>query len=321
MNVERMESDELAAFFRESGTPVTLRNGVWWVEAHPFFFRPLLPLTAVEARREHYPLRAWFGGVQHAVEDPADANSVKRYLVYEEPPRYSMDSLGSHRMKIIRKGLKVFQWRRCSDEGAFIEQAYPVYADFAQRTGYGFKRERTDQREFALWAHTLFRHPKVAVFGAYRGDHLSAVSVHYLVEGTFVHSMYFAETVSQRDQVYDFVLHHLREDAAATDARLMLMGPCTGVEGVDRAKIIRGCTVVTKHTYLRLNPAMGMLLKYARPRVYNRLLGRAGSDAVSWPAPITPPVAESATIAALHRAQSELPHATTPPSHLQTTRP
>lgn len=119
------------------------------------------------------------------------------------------------------------------------------------------------------------------VFGAFTGDQLRAVSVYYLVGRTFVNGTYFSDSESQPLQVHDFVLHPLRETAATTTADLIYMGPHTGVAGIDRAKIIRGCTLITKRTHLRLNPVAALVLRLMRPQMYTRLQGNGPLEPVS----------------------------------------
>ena len=323
MSLERMDASELAAFVRDTGTHVVNRRGVWWMESHPFFFRPLVPLREISAESRDYPVRSWLGGVQHPVPDSGPANSQKRYFIFENPQRYSLSTLPHHRVTSIRIGLKRLQWRRCTAEARFVTEAYPVYADFAARTGYGFKRERINPSAFARWAQALFVHPKIQVFGAYSEDRLRAVSIFYFVERLIVNSMYFSDTESQKYQVHDFVLHQLREDAARTDADAILMGPHTGIEGIDRAKVIRGCTLITKRTYLRLNPAAAFALKRLRPELYARLLD-AGKSVAAPSAPPTQPGGAKAdpaspsplrsipTSAELHPLAPKTPRSTNP---------
>lgn len=270
-----MTIDELAAFVRDTGTRVARCGGTWWVESHPFFFRPLLPFSRLAPEEARYPLRSRFGGVQHVVPEGVAGNSTKRYFVFPDPQGYDLASLPHSRANKIRKGQRSFQWRRITDQATFVDEAHPVYAVFAQRTRYGFKSERKFRHEFAKWAGALFAHPKVAIRGAYRDDRLCAASVFCLVDDLLVNLVYFSDTESQRLQVHDFVLHQLRTEAAATDARIIYMGPYTGVEGVDRAKRIRGCTLISRPTYLRLNPVAAILLRLFRPQIHARLSGDA----------------------------------------------
>jgi len=273
-----MTEDELAAFVRDTGSRISRCDGVWWVENQPCFFRPLLPLAEISSAPGKYPGRAWLGGVQHVVPDTAPANSQKSYFVYERLADYDLALLGHSQANKIRKGLKNFHWRRIDSPEHFNQCAYPVYLCFLHRTGYRFKDQRRNPRRFGKWARALFAHPKVVVSGAYRGDQLSAVSIYYLVRDMVINATYFSDTASQPLRVFDFALHKLREEVATTGARFLYMGPKTGVEGIDHAKMNRGCSLITKRTRLHLNPLVGALLKRIGPDSYSRLWGDNLSD-------------------------------------------
>lgn len=278
MAIERLTEDELAAFVRDTETRVVRVRDHWWFEPKPFFFRPLLPLVEIRPAASHYPALAWFGGLQHCVPDDAPANSRKSYFVFDQPQKYDVAALSHGQANKIRKGLKLFQWRRITDLDHFIAQAYSVYVSFADRTRYQFRKERKHPRGFASWARALFAHPKVVINGAYHDNRLSAVSIYYLVDGVFVNGTYFSDTQSQALQVHDFVLHNLRTDAATTDAGCVFMGAVTHVEGIDRAKQIRGCQLITRRTHLQLNAAAAAGLKWFKPDIHAKLLGMSQAD-------------------------------------------
>jgi hypothetical protein len=274
MAIEQMTEDELAAFVRDTDTRVVRTNGLWWVEPKPFFFRPLIPLAEFDPTGVRYPVRSSVGGVQHCVPDEAAANSTKSYYVFEEPQKYDLATLSHGHPNKIRKGLKYFQWRRIDDVDQFIIQAHSVYVSFINRTGYSFRKERVNPRKFEAWARAVFKHPKIVLNGAFCGDRLSAVSICYLAGGIYNHDTYFSDTQSLPLRVFDFVIHKVREDAATTGARLVYMGPQTGVVGIDRAKEGRGCNLIVRRTHLRLNPFASFALKWSQPNVYSKLWGR-----------------------------------------------
>jgi hypothetical protein len=268
-----MTEEELAAFVRDIGSRVVRCDNVWWVENQPCFFRTLVPMIELVPSQTKYPRRTWLGGAKHAVPKGSTANSVQSYFIDNCVAEYSLAKVGHSHANKIRKGLKNFHWRRIDNLDHFNLCAYPVYLVFLQRTGYRYKQERRSQPHFEKWARALFANPKVGVCGAYQGERLVAVSIHYLLEKMFIHATYFSDNESQHLRIFDFVVHNLREEAAASGANLLFLGPQTGVDGIDRAKLDRGFSLVTQEANLRINPLIDVVLKTFGSARYLRLKG------------------------------------------------
>lgn len=250
---DRMSLEEFAAYRRNSGDHLVNVKGTWWVEARPFFFRPLFPFSTVAPEPDNYPSASLLGGVVHLVPAGKPGNSWINLFLYEDLQDYALERLGKVAWA-ARKGLKHFRADRICDLERFVEEAYPVYRSFYQRTRYFYKRERTFKASFHAWARSNFSTPKVVVTGAYQQERLCAVDISYQVEDVIIDDVFFSDSASQQLQVTDFMLHTLREAARQSDARLLFRGYPSGKESLDHCKIIRECKLVPFPAQLRINP-------------------------------------------------------------------
>lgn len=271
---ERMSIDEYAHFQRANGMKLVQSGGRWWTETGPFFFRPLFPFTEIHPHASPYPLRAQFGGVQHAVPCGAHSNTAMRLFVYDELKEYRLGTLSEKRRGAIKRGLKHFHAQRITDAAELGADAYEMYLSFYQRTHYGFKQERLSRPYFDAWAQMLFRFPKVVVIGAYQDRRLAAVSISYLVDQVIIDGTFFSDTQSQKLQVSDFMVHTLREAAAFSDAAYIYRGMPTGNNGLDEAKLSRGCKLLQKPAFYRANPLALSFVKTFMPDRYQKIIGR-----------------------------------------------
>lgn len=103
---ERMTMEELARCQQDEGLKVLSRGGVWWVEIRPFFFRPLLPFTAVDPQAKPYPGRSVIGGYLHVVPDGVEPNATMNLFAFDDIKGYTLDSLSHKRRKTIRNALR-----------------------------------------------------------------------------------------------------------------------------------------------------------------------------------------------------------------------
>lgn len=269
-----MTVDEYADLELALGSRLHQVQGIWWKEIRPCFFRPLFPLAMLDPQTAVPPWRAMLGGYQHPVPVGAPSNSQANYIVFDDLQNYSFGALSRNRKKKIHKAQTHFHVQPIPDKETFIEQAYPVYLSFQERTGYGWKRERTEKEHFAHWASILYRFPKLAILGTYDRDRLAAVEVAYRVEDTVLDATSFAHSEYLSLDVGDLVIHHLRESLAAqTDIRCIFLGTYGEKQSLDAFKINIGGKVTALPAYYRLNPAMKLLMKLVGRKTYRRLQG------------------------------------------------
>lgn len=271
MSWDRMSIDEFAIFRRNGGDRVVNVKGTWWVEARPFFYRPLFPFSRVAPAPENYPSGSLIGGVVHLVPEGSRGNSWMNLFLYGDLQDYALERLGKMGWT-ARKGLQQLRAGRIHELERFVEEAYPVYRSFYQRTRYFYKRERTLKTAFHDWASSIFSTPKVVVTGAYLQERLCAIDIAYQVEDVIIDDVFFSDTASQQLQVTDFMLHILREAARESDARWLFRGYPSGKESLDRSKLMRGCKLVPFPGQLRLNPFITCLGKAAMGESYRKLL-------------------------------------------------
>jgi len=277
MKWEPMSIDEFAEHQRASGMKVRKLGGVWWAEVRPFFFRPVFPFTALDPEAVRYPYSSWIGGVLHAVGPGVVPNSRMNLFVYDDLKNYSLSVLGDKHRNITRKGIKNFTARRITDSAEFIRDAYEVYLSFYERTRYRYKSERLIKSNFVSWAQALFSSSKVFVLGAYRNNRLAAVDISYHVENIIYDDVFFSDSESLSFKVTDFMLHTLREYAAASGAQYLYRGLPTGKPSLDASKLTRGVRVLELPACCRLNPFALFAVRLIMKESYNKLMGLTGT--------------------------------------------
>jgi len=224
MKWPQMTMDEYAAFYKDNGARLCQSGNTWWISVGPLFFRPLFPFLKIATDRRVYPLSSFWGGVQHLVPDPAQANCAMSFFVYEDLQKYDMSILKHQCRSNVRSGLKRFTARRITDLSEFVRQAHPIYLEFYQRTRYSFKKDRIYRHVFEKWAQTLFKNPKIAIIGAYHDNNLAAVDISYRIENVIVDATFFSGTAYLKLHVREFMMHTLRQAAAMTDATCYYLG-------------------------------------------------------------------------------------------------
>jgi hypothetical protein len=285
MTWEAMTIDEYAEFQKACGAKVIKSGDTWWTEARPFFFRPLFPFAEVAPGKVKYPLQSLIGGVLHLVPDASSSNSYMNLFVYDDLAEYSIEKLGAKQRWIIKQGLKNFEARRVTDLKSFIDEAFPIYDDFYNRTRYFYKKERRDRKGFAAWAETIFRFPKVVVTGAYHEGKLCAVDISYRVDNVIIDDVFFSDNASQSLRVTDFFVHTLREAAKTTDATVLFRGLPTGKQTLDESKVKRGCKIVQMPAYCKINPIALIVGKLFMNQSYRKLIAITRFSEVINPAP------------------------------------
>ena len=269
---EPMTIDDLAAYQRACGVKVVKIRDTWWIEPRPFFFRTLFPLAEIDPDSSKYPLPHLIGGVLHLVPAGVSNNTNMKMFLYDDLKSYSVDKMATKQKWVIKKSMENFQAKRITDISQFIETAFPIYQTFYDRTQYSYKKERAQKAEFSAWAKTLFDFPMIMITGAYHEDKLAAVDISYQVENLIIDDVFFSDTQSQGLRVTDFMVHTLREAAAATDAKYLFRGfPC-GKQTLDESKIRRGCKIYRVPAYCKVNPIALYVGKFFMNESYRKLM-------------------------------------------------
>jgi hypothetical protein len=269
---DSMTIDEYAAFEKACGTRVLKVGDTWWVEARPFFFRPLFPFSAVAPGFKNYPAKALLGGVLHPVPQDGACNSYIHIFLYDAPQQYCIDKLPIKLRQTIKKGQKYFSARRITDFDEFVEEGSRVYHSFYDRTGYFYRKERLDKEGFAAWARPLFEQKKIMVTGGYQDGRLAAVEVSYRVEDVIIEDVFFSDTESQVRKVTDFMAHTIREAAAETDARCIFRGFPSGKQSLDESKVLRGCKVLKIPASFHINPLVLFVVRIFMKESYRKFV-------------------------------------------------
>jgi hypothetical protein len=269
-----MSLDEYAEFEAANGADLISVDGTWWREVRPFFYQPLFPFLELKPFSTPLPPGAFLGGFQHNVPSPATANSARHFFIYDDVRTYSMDALRHQRRSAVKKGLELFSIRCIEDAGEFVSAGYPVYRSFYERTRYSYKKERIDKKKFAHWAGVLYRFPKVKVLGAYHGSELCSIDISYLVEDVLFEATAFSKTEYLKYCVVDAMVHTLRKTAAGCPGiSTIYKGVVTGNANLDYSKVMRGCRIVSKPAFYRLNPLAYIVLRIFLRKYYEKLLG------------------------------------------------
>jgi hypothetical protein len=251
---EPMTLDELAAYQQDCGVKVVKIKDTWWIEPRPFFFRTLFPLAEISPEFARYPLQHLVGGVLHLVPAGVANNTYMKLFLYDQLKDYALEKMATKQKWVIKKSLENFYAKKIGNLTEFIDTAFPIYENFYDRTKYSYKKERAQKAIFSAWARTLFNSPKIMVTGAYHEEKLSAVDISYQVANLIIDDVFFSDTQSQGLRVTDFMVHTLREAAAASGAEFLFRGfPC-GKQSLDESKLRRGCKIFKIPAYCRMNP-------------------------------------------------------------------
>lgn len=265
--------DEYAQVQAAFGARLTQRNGVYWRQVRPFFHRPLLPTAVVPTPKARVG-GPQIGGYQHLVDRDTPSNSTMNFLVYENPQDYAVEKVGHQRRRQIRLAAKQIEIRPLQSLTELVQQGYPAYLSFYERTGYGYLSERRRRAGFEKWASEVLGHPKTFVLGAYATTGLVAVSVSYWVEDTFVYATLFAGTEALRLGVCELMLHEVRRVAAAHPGigEIFARG-YQGGNSKDQYYLLRGATLVRRPARYVINPLAALALRTFSPGALQQLRG------------------------------------------------
>jgi hypothetical protein len=274
-----MSAAEYAAVERGLGAKVLERNGIFWRQVRPFFFRPVLPTQEFSAPEVSRPF-GWPNGFQHALTDGATANSQLNFLMLDGLRDYSVEQLGRRRKQLVRSAAQIFQVRPLRDLREFKEQGFKAYRSFYNRTGYTHRADRKNEAAFHEWAEKVFSHPKVILLGGYGADGLVGVSRSYLVNQTLVYATLFCETEALKKNLGELMFHELRA-LAAGDPRIAEIFVRNYQDGnsLDQFYLLRGCKLVSKPARLVLPAGIGAGIKFFLPRQHALLTGKITAPA------------------------------------------
>jgi hypothetical protein len=274
--IRRLSLDEYAAFQQTVGEKLVHLDGSWWRQVRPCFYRPLVPFREFSNTLSRLPVSAWLGGAQHVVPGDQPANSTMSFLIFPDAGNYSLHTLRSTPRYQVRRAMERFTVRPLTDRTEFKEKAFPVYKSFYARTKYRYLAARMRKTNFDKWTDAVFAHGPSLILGAFRGVELSAVSIAHAVEDTLMHSTIFGTDDALRDHVSSLLLHTMRQTASQDGGIVQVYAgipkPAEN-RGIDEFLIRRGCRVVTKPAFMRLNPTSRLVLRWFMSDQYARMRG------------------------------------------------
>jgi hypothetical protein len=283
--IRRLSLDEYAALQQSVGEKVVRLDGFWWRRVRPCFYRPLVPFREFSTTVSRLPPCAWLGGVQHVVPCGQSANSTMNFLIFPDAADYSLDKLRSKPRQQVRLAAERFTIRPLTDRTEFKEKAFPVYKSFYTRTKYSYLAARMRKTNFDKWTDAVFEHGASLILGAFRGIELSAVSIAHAIEDTLIYSTTLGMDEALRNHVSNFLLHTVRQaarqDGGITQVYAGIPKPAEN-RGIDEFLIRRGCHVVSKPAFMRLNPTSKLVLRCLMSDQYARMRGdQIGSETLA----------------------------------------
>lgn len=255
------------------GTKVIRKNGQYWRQIRPFFYRPLLPVEAQSSTDRHSPV-SWPSGFQYVLPDGDQANSTMNFIMLENLANYSLTSLTHKRRQMITRAAQQFQVRPIRDPQELKEKGHRVYLSFQQRTQYNYKTNRTNRAVFDQWVDNLFWNPNAILLGGYGPDGLAAISNSYWVNHTLVYSTLICETESMKKNLGELMFHVIRELAGRQPGlQEIYVRSYQGGNSLDQYYLLRGCQLIRKPARLEISPAIRSLVRWVSPRQFKQLCG------------------------------------------------
>jgi hypothetical protein len=269
----QMTLAEYAELQTRFGAKILCRNGRFWREVRPFFFRPLLPVEAYEASAIQRPV-AWPSGFQYVVTPGARTNSTMNFVMADSPQGYSLDTLSHKRRQLIKRAARDFEVRPLRDPGELKRLGHKVYLSFYGRTRYPYKSDRQDKAVFDRWVDTLFSTPKPILLGGFGRDGLGAISTSYWINHTWVYSTLICETAALKKNLGELMFHEIRQLAARESLiKEIFVRPYQGGNSLDDYYLLRGCRLARMPARLELSSPILSVIRWALPRQYELLLG------------------------------------------------
>ncbi len=272
--LQKMSSAEYAAVERGLGAKVVERNGIFWRQVRPLFYRPVLPVQEF-SEPEAAKSFGWPNGFQYALTGAGRTDSALNFIMLDNAPDYSVESLGRRRKQLIRAAGQMFQVKPLRDLREFQRSGFNAYRSFYERTGYTHRADRKNEAAFQQWAKNVFSEPKVILLGGYGPDGLVGVSRSYWVGRTLVYATLFCETNSLKKNLGELMFHELRQLAAREKGIAdIFVRNYQGGNSLDNYYLMRGCKLVSKPAQLVMPAAIRAGIKYFLPKQHALLAGK-----------------------------------------------
>jgi hypothetical protein len=183
-----MEEQEVAIALRKAGYKTHRRKGVWWLQAFPFFCKPVDPLRTIQPLESAPNLHNSLLGYNHAVPDSALSNKAWA-VMYMGPDRLSTFEIGQlkhQKRSCVRKGMRQLEIERIEDIGPLLDRMNGICISTAKRTKHGkppgFYIKR--RREWERFMVNEFKIPGREWWGAFAQGKLIAYFYAYLLNST-----------------------------------------------------------------------------------------------------------------------------------------
>lgn len=267
---EQMSLGEYAQFEIANNARVNKHRGIWWRQIRPFFYRPLFPLQEIPSDS----INSFFTGYQHLVPEGSRSNSYMNFFIFDNLHRYTIDELKHDYRKNIRKGMKHFDIVELPHSRYNLQDAYPAYLSFYQRTHYGWDKSRKHKMIFESWSNRISQIPKVHLLGALDNEALVAIAILLLVENVIIYETFFCHTSALTKRVSELMLHYIRNVAAkCKEADILYLGSFTNRPSIDTFKLSRGCRVISRRACYHIHPLMLHMIKLFKRKSYQKVIG------------------------------------------------
>jgi hypothetical protein len=269
-----MTEDEFARLKAGGGIKVTKRNGIWWGLVRPFFYRPLLPFEAYNPNIVKGAFSP-FTGFQFALPEGVHSDSRFNLIIWDRIERYDLSSVSQHTRSKIRQALKHgVELRRITDQQPLLNEGYPIYLSFYDRTRYGYHADRCTRNGFEKWVQELFEHPKLVIIGGYCNGKLVSQYSSCRVGNVIVLLTAINSDEALKTHVPDLMIHKYREEMSRIpEIRFLFDSFFQGNQGVSTFKLRRGARVVSFPALLSLPIGMKAILQLCRKADYKKLIG------------------------------------------------
>lgn len=272
--IQQMSLREYAEIQARFGGKILERDGHFWRQVRPFFYRPLLAVEPYDPGKVRRPV-AWPSSFQYVVPAGPEANSTMNFIMLGQPQSYSLDSLLHKRRQMITRAGRDFRVAPLTSPAELKAHGHPIYLSFYERTGYKYKADRQSKAVFDRWVDTLFSCPKTILLGGYGPQGLAAISSSYWVNQTLVYSTLICDTGALRKNLGELMFHEIRQLAAKVpDIREIFVRPYQGGNSLDEYYLLRGCQLERRPARLELPSPVLRLMRWTMPRQYELLSGK-----------------------------------------------
>ena len=193
---EMISEETFAKEEKRLGKQIHLHDGVWWVRAAPFYYKPVhefRPFPPKSARP--HPLEALLG-YSHQVPDSAQATRCVRMNVLEgnDLSSFSLDRIRGKRRNLVRMGIKNCRIEALTQSDALLDQMRLINISQAKKMESSgesgtflppeyYELHASKWREETL---KLFSHQGHQFIGAFVGDTLAAYINLVMIEDTWL---------------------------------------------------------------------------------------------------------------------------------------